>query len=192
MKTITRILGVALTVAMFIFLDACKGEKGDVGPAGTAGPTGVAGPTGTTGATGTTGKDGNANAIQINFGPVTYIGTSGELFFNLTSMTEAQINNSSYFMYVRNPSTAASSISQWYSLPGWTAFNEYRITINTNPSGIAYPRLYLARMNSSSSNEAWGAAKIIFIASNDIRNGRKAAVDFSDYEAVKKFYNLPD
>jgi hypothetical protein len=30
----------------------------------------------------------------------------------------------------------------------------------------------------------------VIIPANDIRSGRKAAVDFSDYNAVKAYYNL--
>jgi hypothetical protein len=192
MKTITRLLGLASIVAMFIFLDACKGEKGDVGPTGTTGTAGVAGPTGATGAIGpigATGATGNANVIQINYGSVTHTGS--ELFYNLTGMTEAQINNSAYFVYVKTSANATI----WNQIPGIILLSgrRYDVTINTQPSGIANPRFYVSRESGSSSgNEVFTNTKILFIASNDIRNGRKAAVDFSDYEAVKKYYNLKD
>ena len=35
MKVITKFLSFAIVMVMFILLDACKAEKGDVGPAGT-------------------------------------------------------------------------------------------------------------------------------------------------------------
>ena len=193
MKTITRILGLALMVAMFIFLDACKGEKGDVGPAGTtgiigatgtAGATGAIGPTGVTGATGATG---NANVIQINYGSVTHTGTT-DLFYNLTSITEAQILSSLYLVYV-NPSDAGTN---WYQIPGGTNnnFKTYR-TYLTMASGSQPLRVNLNR-TSGTGNDIFTKTRILIIGANDIRNGRKEAVDFSDYEAVKKYYNLPD
>lgn len=65
MKTITRFFGLASIVAIFIFLDACKGEKGDIGPSGTAG---VAGPTGTTGLTGSAGATGATGTANVIYG----------------------------------------------------------------------------------------------------------------------------
>jgi hypothetical protein len=188
MKTIKSIFGIVLMATAVIFMDGCKAEKGDIGPAGPAGPTGANGATGSTGATGATGATGNANVIQINFGSVTH--TGAELSYNLTSITEAQINNSAYFTYVKT----SSNSTIWNELPGtiYLTGNQYKVAINTQPSGISYPRLYVGRTTSGGGNEVFTNTKIIFIASNDIRNGRKANVDFSDYEAVKSFYGLKD
>ena len=194
MKTITRILGVALTVAMFIFLDACKGEKGDVGPAGTAGPTGVAGPTGTNGAVGATGANGangakgetgNANVILLNYGLVTH--TGAELFYNLTGMTDAQMETPAYFIYV------LATNGNWYDLPGSTngGVLVYRTLYSPKANNTVIPRIYIYR-TAGTGSEVFSKAKVVIIGANDIRNGRKAAVDYTDYEAVKKYYNLPD
>lgn len=159
-----------------LMLAACKsGEKGDPGPAGPAGPTGATGPAGATG---------NANVIQITYGSKTH--TGAELAYDLTGITEEQVRNSAFFTYVRTTS------DWWHSLPGrvlnlsGTGYREYTTTIN-----IRVLRLYITRA-SGTGTDVFQNARIVMIPANDLRNGRKAAVDFSNYEAVKQFYNLPD
>ncbi len=80
MKTITRLLGLASMVAMFIFLDACKTEKGEIVPMGATGAVGATGATGAKGDKGDKGDTGaieatgNANVIQISYGSKTNTG----------------------------------------------------------------------------------------------------------------------
>jgi hypothetical protein len=220
MKTITRLLGLACMMAMLIFLDACKAEKGDVGPIGPIGPigatgangaigtagatgatgaTGTAGATGATGATGTTGAKGdkgdkgdtgatgatgatgNANVIQVTYGSKTHTGSDLEYIIP-ASITKATLDNSAYFVYVSN------SGGNTYDLPGWFTggVNSYR-TYNYTPTNS----VYVGRISGSGS-DVFTKTRIVIIPANDLRNGRRAAVDYTDYEAVKKYYNLPD
>jgi hypothetical protein len=206
MKTITRLLGLASIVAMFIFLDACKAEKGDVGPIGPIGPigatgaigasgaTGATGATGTagatgakgdkgdkgdTGATGATGATGNANVIQISYGSKT--NTGGATTYTLTGVTAAQAAGAAILCYV-DPNNGL-----WYFMPGFSSggTNQYRTFLEGNI-------LSLSRVNASSTLETFIRTRILVIPANDLRNGRRAAVDYTDYEAVKKYYNLRD
>ena len=219
MKTITRILGVALTVAMFIFLDACKAEKGDLGPigpigptgangtngaigatgaigvtgttgaTGTAGATGVKGDKGDTGATGATGATGNANVIQVSYGSKTY--TSGFLQYILpAAITKDIVEKSIVSAYVQ---TSAGGSALWYNIPGATtgATYTYRLYSETFTTGLN--NMYIGRVNfATTGNDTFTTTRILFIPASTLLNGRKAAVDLSDYEAVKKYYNLKD
>lgn len=165
-KTSTLVAIAALALA-----SACKGPQGDVGPAGT------------NGVNGTNGKDGNANVVQITFGEKTHSGT--ELTYTLTGITQAQLNGSAYFTYVR------PNNSFWYSLPGTTSggSREYRTYVDA--TGSAAPRLLISRVAGSGS-EVFSTTRIVIIPAGVLVNGRQAAIDFNDYEAVKKAYNLPD
>jgi hypothetical protein len=185
MKTITRLLGLASIVAMFIFLDACKAEKGEVGPIGATGAVGAVGAAGAKGDkgdkgdAGATGATGNANVIQISYGSKT--NTGGATLYTLTGVTAAQAAGAAILCYV-DPNNGL-----WYFMPGFSSggTNQYRTFLEGNT-------LSLSRVNISSTSETFIRARIIVIPANDLRTGRRAAVDFSDYEAVKKYYNLKD
>jgi Collagen triple helix repeat (20 copies) len=213
MKTITRIFAMLAVISAVIFMDACKAEKGDVGPIGPIGPTGATGATGAagvgtpgatgatgaagakgdtgakgdkgdkgdTGATGATGATGNANVIQVTYGSKTHTGSDLEYIIP-ASITKATLDNSAYFVYVSN------SGGNTYDLPGWFTggVNSYR-TYNYTPSNS----VYVGRI-SGSGNDIFTKTRIVIIPANDLRNGRRAAVDYTDYEAVKKYYDLKD
>jgi Collagen triple helix repeat (20 copies) len=189
MKTITRIFAMLAVVAAVIFMDACKAEKGEVGPIGATGAVGAAGAIGATGAkgdkgdTGTTGATGNANVVQISYTSRTHTGS--DLQYNLpTTITKAIFDNSAYFVYVSN--TGGNT----YALPGWFTggSNSYR-TYTANSTTTQ--SIYIGRVAGTGS-DVFTTTRILVIPANDLRTGRKAAVDYSDYEAVKKYYNLKD
>jgi hypothetical protein len=187
MKTITRIFAMLAVMSAVIFMDACKAEKGEVGPIGPIGLTGAVGATGATGAagvgipgaTGATGATGNANVIQISYGSKTNSG--GVTSYILTGVSAAQAAGAAILCYV-DPSNGL-----WYSMPGFSSggINQYRTYLDGNT-------LQLSRVNSSSAAEIFVRTRILVIPANDLRTGRKAAVDYNDYEAVKKYYNLKD
>jgi hypothetical protein len=182
MKTITRIIAMLAVISAAIFMDACKGEKGDVGPAGTTGAVGAVGPTGAIGPTGVTGATGNANVIQYTYATVR--GAGGELMYAVTGITQAQLNNSLVFVYVLT--TLNSTV--WYALPGYTSggANQYRVYMNSNQLNV-----YTSR-SVGTTTESFNTTRILVIPANDFRTGRKAAVDYNDYKAVKAYYNLKD
>ncbi len=203
MKTITRIFGMLAVLSAVIFMDACKAEKGDIGPIGpigatgangAIGATGTAGATGSkgdagakgdkgdTGATGTAGATGNANVILITYGSRTY--TNTELNYNLTNVTPAQAIGSAIYCYVKSASN-----SYWYSLPGFTAGGTYQYRHWLNPTG-AVPVFVVNRITSGIGSDVFTETKIVLIPANDLRTGRKAAIDYTDYNAVKAHYGL--
>ncbi len=183
MKTITRIFAMLAVMSAVIFMDACKAEKGEVGPAGPAGIAGIAGPTGATGVAGPTGATGNANVIQISYTSRTHTGSS--LTYNLpATITKAIFDNSAYLVFVTNTD------GNTYSLPGWFTggTNTYRVgtVVSTGVQGVFISRV------AGSGSDVFNITRIVVIPANDLRTGRKAAVDYTDYEAVKKYYNLKD
>jgi hypothetical protein len=171
MKKLQFIFATLTSLSLVFLLTACPGPQGEPGPAGT------------NGTNGTNGKDGNANVIQITYGVRTHSGT--EINYSLTGVTQSILNNSAYFTYV-NPNNGF-----WYSLPGTTAggTREYRTLVDKNAT--ATPRLYVNRV-AGTGTETFTETRIVIIPASELRNGRKASIDYSNYEEVKKAYNLPD
>jgi hypothetical protein len=180
MKKYNLILSTAI-VALFMVLQSCsKAADGTVGPAGPVGPAGATGPAGPAGPTGAKGDQGNAEVRQVVYGTRTHTGTS--LDFKLTSnFTKEILERSMILVYVKPNSL-------WYMLPGFTngGINNYRIYINADDPTITISRV------SGSGSEVWSSVRIIAVPANIVTNGRKAGIDYADYEAVKAAYNLAD
>lgn len=186
----SRIISVLSLVALLFtgaFFIGCKdGEAGAIGPAGPTGPAGPAGPAGPTGATGPAGpagQNGNANVIQLTFGSKVHSGA--EISFTLTGVTQAVLNQSAYFTYV------TPGNGYWYSLPGTTVggTKEYRTYVTSQGSGT--PLVYVNRVAGTGS-ETFTNTRVVIIPASALSNARKASVDYTNYQEVKKYYNLPD
>ncbi len=166
----------------------CKGPAGDIGPAGVAGPVGPAGPTGPAGQTG------NANVIQISYAAKTWTAAKGSVqqFVFPSNVTSAIMNSSAILIYMTNGTPNTATSYGWYAIPGIVYANGvehefyYETTFAGNTAGINIYRKIASTASLSAST------RIVIIPANDIRSGRKAAVDFSDYNAVKAYYNLED
>lgn len=189
-----------MAVLFTVFMTACdsdggpegpegpKGDKGEQGPAGATGPkgdtgaTGATGPTGATGAQGPKGDTGNANVIQFSFGAKSWGNTVGALnSFSLSGIAASIAEKSAFFTYIKNGNL-------WYPVPGEiSTYGEFRTYITPgSSSAVTVRRVSVGAVLNSD------ATRIILMPANDLRNGRQAAVDFNDYIAVKKFYDLPD
>lgn len=177
MKTLHFFSATLLTISLLFLSIACTPSSGEVGPQGPAGPQGVAGPVGPQGPAG---QNGNANVIQITFGSRTHTGS--DISYSLTNINASIINNAAYFTYV-NPN------GNWYSLPGTTdsGLREYRTYISPGSNST----LYVKRVAGTGS-ETFTSTRVVIIPASELRNGRKAAIDYSNYEEVKKAYNLAD
>jgi hypothetical protein len=210
MKTKHRIFGMLLMAMAIIFMDACKGEKGDVGPAGTAG---VAGPTGANGAVGVAGPTGTANVIYGSWIDMNVAG----YWYKLGSANTGggNTNNNSYgwgadfaapitqdildkgVVLVYGKYYSGSSDKKVYLLPGTAYFGQY-VTTELN---IVLNRVYIQQVwsykdvslvpTSYSPSNYLSQFRYIIIPGS-VAGGRKAAVDYSDYEAVKAYYGLKD
>ena len=169
----------------------CKGPEGGVGPAG---PAGVAGPAGPAGATGPAGQTGNANVIQISYAAKTWATAKGsaQQFVFPSNVTTAIMNSSAVLVYMTDGTPNNTVSYGWYAIPGIVPSNgvehEFytQTTFGGNTAGINIYRKVASTASLSAST------RIVIIPANDIRGGRKAAVDFSDYNVVKAYYNLED
>lgn len=183
MKVITKFLGLAIVMAMFILLDACKGEKGDVGPAGpngSNGANGAIGATGTTGATGATGATGTANVSYSDWVNVTFVGSGTSYIANVTApkLTQDILDKGDVHIYWKIGSVV-------YYIP-------YSQTIGTTTYTI-FQILTVGNIKLTASYAITSTTQIRYvIIPGGIAGGRRAAIDFSDYEAVKRYYNLPN
>lgn len=174
-----RFLSLALISASMVFLlTACPGSQGEPGPAGPQGPKGD------TGAQGPVGQNGNANVIQFTYGsrvfnPVANI----EVTYTLTGITADMIGKSVLLLYLQN------ALGYWYPIPGvFDGSYEYRTIIRPSANSVVAIR----RTDNTTVSQTFNATRIIIIPASDLRNGRKAAIDYSNYEEVKAYYNLPD
>ncbi len=204
MKTITRIFAMLTVIAAVIFMDACKGEKGDIGPQGTAGVAGVAGPQGNVGVAG---PQGTANVI---YGTWQDMSTSN-LWYKLTSLSNAGVAYAGYgwgcdinapitqdimdkgqvFVYGKfAPSFADNRV---YLLPN-TFWGNWYTQVNILPNKVYLQTIYdqAKTVPTTYSPTSFLCIFRYIIIPGGVAGGRKANVDYSDYEAVKKAYNIPD
>lgn len=177
-----------LVVIFSLIAWSCKpgevGPKGDAGVAGPAGPIGATGPAGAAGATGGTGAKGDpgtSNAVQYTFASRTHTGTSS--IYTLSEVKGEAMNRSILLVYIAN------SAGNWYSIPGiFNGTNEYR-TIS-NP-GTTSSTVTLVRVTGGpGGSDIFSSTRIIVLPITDLRSGRKANVDYSDYQAVKAYYGF--
>jgi hypothetical protein len=161
-------------VLVILLLTGCK--KGDTGPAGPAGP---AGPTGSQGAAG------NANVIQYNF-PGYNFTSAGFSSVNLQVTTTIDtMNRSAWLVYIVRAS------GNTYPVPGWglSGDSEYRLLIYHSGG-----KANLTITKHSGPGEEYGSIRVIRLYSNSSIPGGRAAqlpnIDFNDYYAVCRYYNL--
>lgn len=195
MKVRIFISGLALVAAGTIFT-ACDGE---VGPQGPKGDTGAVGAVGAPGAKGDKGDAGTSGANGLNNGNIIVrsleggsisAGTNGAGYsWSFGSDLSADIvESSAAYMYLQMPSGA------WYAMPGsiLNAENIYqtfalRVTIEENRT---LSRFRLTRTEGAGTL-TFTAARIVLVPK--AAGARLASlVDYTNYEAVKQYYNLTD
>jgi hypothetical protein len=181
------------------------GPTGSQGPAGPAGPTGSQGATGPTGATGATGAQGNANvaAYLWNTPPAPSGGADGFGFYT-TNFTLAQLDATvlSQGAYIAYMETTKNS-NTWFPLPASVLsitrninFKVGGFTIFSNSPGgtdVSGSRIRLVIIGGSGS----GVVNVNRMSTSrkNMTQLEKAKtlypnVDFSDFNAVKKAFNL--
>jgi hypothetical protein len=170
-----------MVIATIIFMDACKGEKGDIGPSGangtngTNGATGATGQTGATGATGQTGATGTSNIFYSDWlDLIPNKLPSRESIIVAPKITQNVLDNSDVRVYVK-VGTLISCLP-YSDLSNWLLLGKVVIAVAGN----------------STINTGLKVRYIIIPGGTSIGSGRKAAVDYTDYEAVKAYYNLKD
>jgi hypothetical protein len=190
----------SLIAAGFIFI-GCKGDDGAVGPAGAKGDTGAQGTAGTKGDKGDTGT---ANVIYSEWKALSdtaVASTFNRKNYNIAApeITQNILDKGFVYAYVK---TTSSVIPLPY-------VNKY-VYANQEVAG-SYITTVIPHVGRISLNQDWmtpGAippsfadTKVVVggythlryvIIPGGLPAGRISGVDFTDYEAVKKFYNLAD
>ena len=197
MKTTTRIFGILMVIATINFMDACKGEKGDIGPSGVNG-VGTTGATGATGAIGPEGDKGDPgtttigtnNVIQVTF-TKTYVPPKpsfDQIFTFPTEVTSDILNKSATNIYVETGNFPGT----WYAVPG-AGVSVGGALADVLRGWVDAPARQLGIIRESGANISnVTRTRVVIVPAGTVLNGRKAAVDFTDYEAVKAYYNLKD
>jgi hypothetical protein len=180
MKTTTKFLYVATILALFISLYACKGPAGDVGPAGPAGATGATGATGPAGAAGSSGS----SAIYSPWTTTTFSSTTFSANLTAPLLTQDIIDKGSVHVYLKNTTSTGATVV--FPLPYFENDSLGRIDFRLDYV-FTVGRIVLF------TTALIPAQQIRYVLiPGGTPSGRKAAIDFNNYEAVKKEFDLKD
>jgi hypothetical protein len=157
-------------------MTACEGDEGAVGPAGLAGAQGAQG------VQGPIGQAGNANVRLYTFGPQNFptVGYSDlQISTTLDTMNMSAWNTYLYY----------EPIDRWYFLPahGVGGQTQYRISMSHLDNKVS---VYIDKVGPG---EVYSKASVIRVYANTtLPGGRTQApdIDFSDYDAVCRYYGL--
>lgn len=172
-----------------------KGDKGDPGSTGAQGPQGTPGAQGPQGAQGPAGTANVIYSAWLNFPASSpgYMSSGAEKTwtFGAPRVTQEVLDKGTVLAY-------GKATNDVYSLP-LTEIFEGRLesySIVWTLGVIRFYRKYAgagsAPASFTSSSYAGFTAFRYVIIPGGIPAGRQAAIDYNDYEAVKKYYNLPD
>lgn len=152
-----------------------------VGCAGTPGPIGV---------TGSTGPTGNANVKQYTFGARA---ASSAINFMVPTFTQAQFDSSTLLSYV-----VYSGSTTKYPAPGVTYPPDCVSTAIYSTDGTVLFAT-LQQLKSTDLNVFCTTPKaitsfvvIVIPASSNVTLAKAGGLNLNDYNAVRKFYNLPE
>ncbi len=204
MKTIKLIF--KLSVVLSIFIMACKGPAGDTGPAGPAGPAGpqgaagAAGANGAAGATGPAGKDGASAASNITTSAWQNVPKASWLLFpdssayykifKETAITQNVLDKGAVMVYFKGanaqnyilPLPYLGSVFQISYVPSFDATNGGEIEIDFEP--------YVDISPADFQNDL--AFRYIIIKDLNLIGGRQKAINWKDYEEVKRELGLKE
>ena len=198
MNTIKRIFGVLAIISAVIFMNGCKAEKGEVGPIGPIGATGANGAIGATGATGGTGATGatGAKGDKGDTGATGATGTANVIYSDWTNVTFAG-SGTSYIANVTAPKLTQDildkgNVNIYWKIGTSVYYIPYVQVIGTTTYTV-FQILTVGNIKLTASYAGiTGTAIRYVIIPGGVAGGRKAAIDYSNYEEVKKYYNLKD
>lgn len=176
------VVATCLVVVSFCF-QQCQPKAGEPGPKGDTGATGAAGPTGATGATGVTGPQGATGTADVQYSPwiSTSFSGSGTLYtgtITATPITQAVLDKADVRVYWNESGRVLS-------LPYAETFGTTTYTV--------HQRIYVGRIELRASYALTTQQfRYVIIPGAVSVGGRLAAIDYTDYEAVRKAFNIPD
>lgn len=178
-----------------VAISACQGLEGPEGPQGPQGVPGVAGAKGDTGATGAKGADGSSNVQQINYSARSHEGLKDLLLPLPQAINRDIVDKSVFYVYVKQsvPKGNGEDDSYWFSIPGETLKGNAYTHFVSPGNGQTLAGVFLRRtVNFQTGNEYFEAIRVVVVTADKVSNGRLAAVDFSNYEEVRKAYGLAE
>ena len=151
---------------------------------------GTPGPTGATGTNGTNGTNGNANVQQYTFGARA---ANTTITFTIPNFTQAQLDSSTILTYATYPSTASK-----FPVPGLASTSGCYASGFQVISG-ANLAVYVQQVKSTdlaafcASPTALTSFTVIVIPnSSNVTLAKTSGLNLNDYNAVRKYYNLPE
>lgn len=179
-QSIFRIAMAALLLTSGLLFTQCKGPQGEPGPQGV---------TGATGATGPKGETGTANVIYGNWidmsNPTFWIknGIGFTANFSAPPITQDVLDKALILIYGRIEDRVYLTPYQHNNL----------ISIRTHSTlNRIHIQIMVDNISTFGSLLLTGMNQYRYVIVPGVVNGRKAAIDYSNYEEVKKYYNLPD
>lgn len=193
MKSFSFLLAILFVSVLFVACEGDVGPEGSKGVTGDAGAVGVTGPKGDKGSqgdAGTPGKNGNVEVIILNDAGRSIpagIGTNAAWVIGYDVIAKARAESSGIYMYLKLPRNP----EEWVAVPGSVFFSggshqSFAMATRFDANNM---RVTVTRTEGAG-ELAFSAAKFLIIPK--AANGRQVAVDYSDYNAVKKYYNLAD
>ncbi|CAG5008404.1 hypothetical protein DYBT9275_04259 [Dyadobacter sp. CECT 9275] len=180
---------------MFI---SCKGKDGAVGPAGAKGDPGAQGTAGAKGETGT------ANVIYSEWlaipAPAANTPVRKNFSFMAPKITQEIVDKGHVYGYLKHSTGAVVPLpyasSYTYTSTGEQA-GSYLNTILVGLGGISLNQDWLTPGTvqpafANATGIVGGYVNFRYVIIPGGVSARVASLDYTDYEAVKKFYNLPD
>jgi len=162
----TKILVVFLAVVS-VLASCKKAEKGDMGPAGT------------------NGTNGNANVKAYYYGMDSIMSGRANLYFTFPSeVTSAMVDSSLVLVYHK-----VSNL--WFSSPGFGIDAAYQIRTYTDYGGLNFKSLNPDGTTYTGAKYIIQKIKLVIVPSSDYKGFRGSTIDFNDYYATMRYYNLP-
>lgn len=183
-KLILKMSGLGL-LALMLTMSSCS-KEGDTGPAGPAGP---AGPTGAGGPAGPAGETGTANVIYSQWINLTFDET-GFAEMDAPSLTADILNSGDVKVYVNLGSDEAPRI---FSLPA--VINPGFFIEEPAEEDVSMFLDPFFELNTIGILSNYILTEVPFryiIIPGGVEEGNRSAVDWKDYNSVKKYYNLKD
>lgn len=183
----------ALLVSAVMFI-SCTGEDGAIGPAGAKGDTG---------AKGDKGDAGTANVIYspwLSFPAITVNTATVKAFtFDAPQITQEVIDKGTILVYGKPASGTTIQplpyVSYW--VENGSVVGMIDNSINFEPQKFTFSRVFMGDIKTvpirfaNSTSSFFDKIRYVIIPGG-VPTGRQAAVDYNNYEAVKKYYNLAD
>ncbi|MEX0315436.1 MAG: hypothetical protein AB3N18_14765 [Allomuricauda sp.] len=189
----------AIIVMAFTVLTACSGEDGEDGAVGPQGIPGIDGQDGTDGADGqdgTDGQDGNANVIFSNWIAADW-NVQDDARAKSMNLLIDEIDN----IELRNKTLVFVYLQQWgtssiYPMPNAGRWSNTWYSFTFGNNGVTLNGITVTLISTNGvdltefqySGSRGNRFRYVLIP----ESGQSGKLDYSNYEAVKTFYNLPD